>query len=132
MSTSYKLTPAKQSDPFTMVDGFDWVLYSWTSLAPHRVCAWLLVVLFVLIKLTSTIGIFKQAADVGTAMWSLAIALHTFSVLALQVEPTSKLTLFGTLIAGWSGICAIVICGPAVVNTAQRGPFCEFQFLFSA
>jgi len=71
----------------------------------------------------TTQGIFKQAADVGTAMWSLAIALHTFSVLALQVEPTSKLTLFGTLIAGWSGICAIVICGPAVVNTAQRGPF---------
>jgi len=71
----------------------------------------------------TTQAILKQAGDVGTAIWSLAIALHTFSVLALEVELTSKLTSFGTLIAGWSGICAIVICGPAVVNTAQRGPF---------
>lgn len=99
------------------------------SVLHHTGCVSTLVVLPVLIKLIYS-AILKQAGDVGTAIWSLAIALHTFSVLALEVELRSKLTSFGTLIAGWSGICAIVICGPAVANTAQRGPFCEFQILF--
>ncbi|KAJ4493899.1 hypothetical protein C8J55DRAFT_171157 [Lentinula edodes] len=67
-------------------------------------------------------GVFKQIADVGTALWTIIIAVHTFYLLVLERKP-NQFTLFATLIAGWSGIFAIVISGPAVLDTVNRGPF---------
>ncbi|KAJ3857532.1 hypothetical protein EV368DRAFT_30047 [Lentinula lateritia] len=69
-------------------------------------------------------GVFKQIADVGTALWTIIIAVHTFYLLVLERKP-NQFTLFATLIAGWSGIFAIIISGPAVLDTVDRGPFCE-------
>ncbi|GAW05538.1 hypothetical protein LENED_007401 [Lentinula edodes] len=67
-------------------------------------------------------GVFKQIADVGTALWTIIIAVHTFYLLVLERKP-NQFTLYTTLIAGWSGIFAIVISGPAVLDTVDRGPF---------
>ncbi|KAJ3749257.1 hypothetical protein DFH05DRAFT_1389707 [Lentinula detonsa] len=67
-------------------------------------------------------AVFKQMADVGTALWTIVIAVHTFYLLVLERRP-NRFTLFATLIAGWSGIFAIVISGPALLDTVDRGPF---------
>jgi len=67
-------------------------------------------------------GVLKQTADVATAFWTLVIAIHTFALLFLELK-SSRFTLLTTLIAGWSGIGAIVIAGPAALNTRQHGPF---------
>ncbi|KAJ7718011.1 hypothetical protein DFH07DRAFT_973410 [Mycena maculata] len=67
-------------------------------------------------------GVLKQTADVATAFWTLVIAIHTFCLLFLEVKP-GRFVLYATLIAGWSGIAAIVIAGPAALNTARHGPF---------
>ncbi|KAF5388860.1 hypothetical protein D9757_005642 [Collybiopsis confluens] len=67
-------------------------------------------------------GVLKQMADVGTALWTFIIALHTFCLLVLEVKP-NRFTLLATLTAGWFGIFAIVISGPAVLDTVSRGPF---------
>ncbi|KAJ4483678.1 hypothetical protein J3R30DRAFT_3731812 [Lentinula aciculospora] len=67
-------------------------------------------------------GVFKQIADVGTALWTIVIAVHTFYLLVLERKP-NQFTMFASLIAGWSGIFAIVISGPAVLDTVDRGPF---------
>ncbi|KAF8170282.1 hypothetical protein K438DRAFT_2024468 [Mycena galopus ATCC 62051] len=67
-------------------------------------------------------GILKQTADVATAFWTLVIAIHTFCLLFLELRP-SRFTLLTTLIAGWSGIGAIVISGQAALNASEYGPF---------
>ncbi|KAF7362109.1 Git3 domain-containing protein [Mycena venus] len=67
-------------------------------------------------------GVLKQTADVATAFWTLVIAIHTFCLLFLELK-SSRFTLLTTLIAGWSGIGAIVIAGPAALNTSHHGPF---------
>ncbi|KAJ6497820.1 hypothetical protein C8R45DRAFT_984363 [Mycena sanguinolenta] len=67
-------------------------------------------------------GILKQTADVATAFWTLVIALHTFALLFLELKQ-SRFTLLTTLVAGWSGIGAIVIAGQAALNTSEKGPF---------
>ncbi|KAJ6593635.1 hypothetical protein B0H19DRAFT_1091328 [Mycena capillaripes] len=67
-------------------------------------------------------GVFKQIADVATAFWTLVIAIHTFCLLFLELK-SSRFTLLTTLIAGWSGIAAIVIGGPAALDTTHHGPF---------
>ncbi|KAF8180017.1 hypothetical protein K438DRAFT_1725665 [Mycena galopus ATCC 62051] len=66
-------------------------------------------------------GALKQAADVATAFWTLVIAIHTFSLICLGIK-SSRITLVATLVAGWSGIAAVVIAGPTAQNTT-RGPF---------
>lgn len=67
-------------------------------------------------------GAVKQASDVGTALFTLVLAVHTFFVLFLrwQIKPY---VLWLTLLSAWSGVAAIIIAGPAVLNTVQRGPF---------
>ncbi|KAJ7128947.1 hypothetical protein C8R43DRAFT_896957 [Mycena crocata] len=67
-------------------------------------------------------GVFKQIADVATAFWTLVIAIHTFTLLFLELKP-GRFVLLTTLIAGWSGIATIVIAGPAALDTTHRGPF---------
>ncbi|KAF7321457.1 Git3 domain-containing protein [Mycena kentingensis (nom. inval.)] len=67
-------------------------------------------------------GVLKQLADVSTAVWTTVIAVHTFCLLFLELK-SSRFTLFATLIAGWFGIAAVVIAGPAALDTAHHGPF---------
>ncbi|KAJ7072550.1 hypothetical protein C8F01DRAFT_1243594 [Mycena amicta] len=67
-------------------------------------------------------GVLKQIADVATAFWTVVIAIHTFCLLFLELK-SSRFTLIATLISGWFGIAAIVIAGPAALDTAHHGPF---------
>ncbi|KAK7685355.1 hypothetical protein QCA50_011719 [Cerrena zonata] len=79
-------------------------------------------------------GVVKHVADVGTAVWTSAfvnqsklplpqiIALHTFWILFLRLE-TRRYILISTLVGGWSAIGAVVIAGPASLNTGHNGPF---------
>jgi len=83
---------------------------------------WVYLGAVVLDQSCTTQGVLKQVADVGTALWTFIISVHTFFLLVLEVNP-SRFTLFGTLVAGWSGIFMIVILGPTVLDTTRRGAF---------
>ncbi|EPQ57650.1 hypothetical protein GLOTRDRAFT_137912 [Gloeophyllum trabeum ATCC 11539] len=63
----------------------------------------------------------KQAADIGLALWSLIIAVHTFNVLFLRLE-VPRVALYVTIVGGWSTVAALVIAGPAT-SSNQDGPF---------
>jgi len=67
-------------------------------------------------------AIIKQTADVGTAIWSLILAIHTFCVLFLEWKPQAYARWL-TLIAGWSFIATITFAGPATANRLSDGPF---------
>ncbi|KAF8070358.1 hypothetical protein FPV67DRAFT_1668221 [Lyophyllum atratum] len=67
-------------------------------------------------------GVLKQTSDIGTAVWTLVIAVHTFCLLFLELK-TRAFVLWITLLGGWSAIAALVILGPATLNTERRGPF---------
>ncbi|KAJ8521163.1 hypothetical protein ONZ45_g2080 [Pleurotus djamor] len=67
-------------------------------------------------------GVLKQLSDVGSATWTLVIAINTFCLLFLEIK-LRQFVLWSTLVAGWFGIGAIVMAGPASLNTVQRGPF---------
>jgi len=67
-------------------------------------------------------GVLKQTSDIGTALWTLVIAIHTFCLLFLELK-TRAFVLWITLLGGWSAIAALVILGPATLNTEKRGPF---------
>jgi hypothetical protein len=66
----------------------------------------------------------KQIADVGLSFWTFVIALHTFCLVVLGITPRPYV-LWMTLIAGWSGLGLLAMTGPAVLDTARRGPFCK-------
>ena len=51
------------------------------------------------------------------------MAVHTFNILFLQLE-MHRFVLYATLVGGWTAMAALVVGGPAVLNTVQRGPFC--------
>ncbi|KAG9220987.1 hypothetical protein CCMSSC00406_0002413 [Pleurotus cornucopiae] len=67
-------------------------------------------------------GVLKHLSDVGSAVWTLVIATNTFCLLFLEIR-LRHFVLWSTLIAGWFGIGAIVIAGPASLNTVKKGPF---------
>ncbi len=85
-------------------------------------------------------GVLKQISDVSIAFWTLVcnlsyqrtandigpqvIAIHTFCLLVLQLH-LRQFVLWVTLIAGWCSIATIVVAGPAALDPAIRGPFCE-------
>lgn len=71
-------------------------------------------------------GVLKHISDVGTAFWTLVIAAHTFCLLVLEIK-MRQFILWTSLFAGWSFIGAIVIGGPATLDTAKRGPFREYS-----
>jgi hypothetical protein len=70
----------------------------------------------------TTQGVILQISDVGTALWTVVITLHTFNYLFLRWKG-SNIVLYASLIAGWSFIGAMVLVGPAALNTRVRGPF---------
>ncbi|KAF9467336.1 hypothetical protein BDZ94DRAFT_1211129 [Collybia nuda] len=67
-------------------------------------------------------GVLKQSSDIGTALWTFVIAIHTFCLLFLELKMRA-FVLWVTLIGGWSAIIALVILGPATLNIDKRGPF---------
>ncbi|KAG8690418.1 hypothetical protein FRC09_011993, partial [Ceratobasidium sp. 395] len=68
-------------------------------------------------------GVVSQIGDLGGALWSLAIAYYTFSLLFLMKKPSVWLTRF-LLGAGWTLIFVLPILGPAVIqNVNKRGHF---------
>ena len=67
-------------------------------------------------------AVIKQTGNVGTALWSFVIAVHTFNVLFLRWH-IADYVCYGTLIGVWAFLGFIVILGPAVVESRPRGPF---------
>ncbi|KAI0766916.1 hypothetical protein BD413DRAFT_568049 [Trametes elegans] len=67
-------------------------------------------------------GVVKHVSDVGTALWSLIIALNTFWILFLRWK-LRKVVLFAAVIGGWSSIGALVTAGPTGIHMTENGPF---------
>ncbi|KAJ7150858.1 hypothetical protein C8R43DRAFT_886991 [Mycena crocata] len=67
-------------------------------------------------------GGIKQAGNVATALWSLALAMHLFNMLFLRLK-SSMVAFWGTIVAGWSIVVFIVLIGPTVIETSERGPY---------
>jgi len=67
-------------------------------------------------------GALKQTADIGIAIWQLVIAVHTFSLLFLELK-VRQFVLWVTMFAGWSAIATLVIFGPATADESKHGPF---------
>jgi len=67
-------------------------------------------------------GALKQAGNVATAVWTFILALHLFNLLFLRSSP-SKVAFWLTFAAGWSIVLVVVIIGPTVIHTPERGPY---------
>ncbi|KAG9112432.1 hypothetical protein FRC07_007922 [Ceratobasidium sp. 392] len=68
-------------------------------------------------------GSVSQFGDLGGALWSLAIAYYTFSLLFLLQKPSIWLTC-ALLGVGWTFILVLPILGPVVIqNVEQKGHF---------
>lgn len=68
-------------------------------------------------------GALKNTGNVGTALWSMVIAIHTFCLLVLKWR-SRDYVLYVTLFVVWAFIGLVVIIGPAgVQNMANRGPY---------
>ncbi|CAE6523218.1 unnamed protein product [Rhizoctonia solani] len=64
----------------------------------------------------------KQFSNLGAALWSTVIAIHTFRLLFFNAH-TSDAACIATLVVVWGGIIAIVIVGPIVVQTTSKGDY---------
>ncbi|KAG9095854.1 hypothetical protein FS749_009655 [Ceratobasidium sp. UAMH 11750] len=68
-------------------------------------------------------GAISQVGDLGAAIWSLAIAYHTFSLLFLFKKPPIWATRT-ILAAGWTVILVLPIVGPHLIqNVDKKGYF---------
>ncbi|EUC54357.1 slime mold cyclic AMP receptor [Rhizoctonia solani AG-3 Rhs1AP] len=68
-------------------------------------------------------GAVSQVGDLGSAIWSLAIAYYTFSLLFLFKKPPIWIT-WSIVILGWSTIIVLPIIGPyGIENVKTRGHF---------
>jgi len=67
-------------------------------------------------------GGIKQASDIGLAIFTFIIAVHTFLILFLRWH-IRRYALWLTLTAAWTGIAAIVLSGPALISNNRHGPF---------
>jgi len=67
-------------------------------------------------------GALKQAGNLATAVWTFILALHLFNLLFLRSSP-SKVAFWITFAAGWSIVLVVVVIGPAVIHTRERGPY---------
>lgn len=58
------------------------------------------------------------------------LAIHTFCVLFLRMKPKDW-ALYATLVGVWVFVGFLVILGPAAVQKANHGPYCEsVEFFF--
>jgi len=67
-------------------------------------------------------GAIKQIADVGTALWSLVIAVHTFNLLFRRHE-ASNIVFYCTIVGVWALLGTVVLIGPAALMNPTHGPF---------
>ncbi|CAE6460133.1 unnamed protein product [Rhizoctonia solani] len=68
-------------------------------------------------------GSVSQVGDLGSAIWSLAIAYYTFSLLFLFKKPPIWMT-WTIFVLGWSTIIILPIIGPyGIENVKTRGHF---------
>lgn len=67
-------------------------------------------------------GALKQAGNVSTAVWTFILALHLFNLLFLRSAPT-RLAFWLTFVGGWSIPLVLVIVGPTLIHTPERGPY---------
>ncbi|KAF8602750.1 hypothetical protein BDV93DRAFT_607317 [Ceratobasidium sp. AG-I] len=67
-------------------------------------------------------GSISQVGDLGAAIWSLAIAYHTFSLLFLVKRPSVWSTRV-VLAAGWTLIILLPTLGPVIQNLERSGYF---------
>jgi hypothetical protein len=70
----------------------------------------------------TTQAIAFQFGNVGAAMWSFVIAVHTFVVLFFNRQ-VPDIACAITLIAVWLITFGIVIIGPVGIQRDERGPF---------
>lgn len=67
-------------------------------------------------------GAIKNAANVGTAIWSFTIAVHVFNLLFLRWK-TTKFGMIMTLFLGWLSVLLIVAIGPLAYQTPDKGAY---------
>ncbi|KAI0693174.1 hypothetical protein C8T65DRAFT_66012 [Cerioporus squamosus] len=67
-------------------------------------------------------GVVKHISDVGTAYWSMMIAINTFWILFLRWQ-LKRYVLICAILIGWSAIGAIISAGPAALQRTPTGPF---------
>ncbi|RDX54293.1 hypothetical protein OH76DRAFT_1398612 [Lentinus brumalis] len=67
-------------------------------------------------------GVVKHISDVGTAYWSMVIAMNTFWILFLRWQ-LRRYVLICAVLIGWSAIGAIISAGPAALQRTPTGPF---------
>ncbi|KAI0264745.1 hypothetical protein BC834DRAFT_882401 [Gloeopeniophorella convolvens] len=72
--------------------------------------------------LCSVQGAIKQAGNVGTAVWSFALALHAFRLLFLRAH-VSRRGKWLTLALGWAFVALVVGLGPLALQHKDRGPY---------
>ncbi|KAF8577739.1 hypothetical protein K439DRAFT_1621845 [Ramaria rubella] len=71
-------------------------------------------------KLCTIQGAMSEVGDLGAAIWTIAIAFHTFWLLFLVRKPHHLIAPI-TLICGWSILVVLPILGPLVIQTPGRG-----------
>jgi len=64
-------------------------------------------------------GVLRQAADVGSALWTMVIAIHSFYILFMEWR-LSRLVLWINLFIGWAIIVAFIIAGPVTLDQMHR------------
>ncbi|KAG9045607.1 hypothetical protein FS842_001146, partial [Serendipita sp. 407] len=67
-------------------------------------------------------GAIKQTGNVGTALWSLVIAIHTFCLLFYRAQIRDWVC-YVTLVSVWLLIGVVLSLGPGVLATKEKGPF---------
>ncbi|KAF8526879.1 hypothetical protein BU17DRAFT_82314 [Hysterangium stoloniferum] len=67
-------------------------------------------------------GITKNVGNVGTAVWSLVLALHAFDVLFLR-RTQRRATLIITLLGSWALIFCTDMFGIVILQNKNDGPF---------
>jgi len=72
--------------------------------------------------LCSLQGGVKQAGNVGTAVWSFALALHAFCLLFLRTRLTTR-SKWITLASGWTFVIFVVTIGPLAIQKKALGPY---------
>lgn len=67
-------------------------------------------------------GAIKQTGNVGTALWSFVIAVHTFFLLFYRTKVPDGVC-YTTLVVVWCILGGVLSLGPGVLATKEKGPF---------
>ncbi|KAF8589418.1 hypothetical protein K439DRAFT_1658006 [Ramaria rubella] len=73
-------------------------------------------------KFCTVQGAVSQVGDLGAAIWSIAIAYHTFWLIFLLKKP-HRLAVPLVMISGWSLLIILPIVGPTLIQDSKRGSF---------